>query len=142
MDNIKIVMGLLLLNINKFRFYVKINHWGADSGHLHEVADQLHDEVLEFEDLVAERIGGIFGKYVASEFAEIEEFNFNIPENEREYFKGVGIGNLDILIQSYIGMIETFYDNIPDSTNLIGLKSDFETHISELNKLKYLSEQS
>lgn len=138
-NQLKLLFTFFLGLNNKFRFQTKIVHWEAESHAQHLIADDFHAQILEFEDIIAERIGGLLGKFTFDDFAEVKTA---IEENNQPTIDALHRQNtLTELIDAYTVVIRKFYSMIPDTDKYAGIRSDFENQISELSNLRYLSTQ-
>jgi DNA-binding ferritin-like protein len=139
-----ILIFFLLLN-NQFRFRLKIFHWETENNHLHQTSDSLHSEVIEFEDKIAEILGGIDSPITQQEVTTIKSKTNQKPIFEDDFSDDFeNAQNLTNIIDIYLDMVQEFYKVVPSgkgNESYAGLKAEFESYIAEINKLRYLSLQ-
>lgn len=139
-NQLKLLFAYFIGLNNKFRFQTKIIHWEAESHAQHLIADDFHVLILEFEDTIAERIGGIISKYTFDDFQEVKDAIESNPESHT-----IDVlhrqNTLTEIIDAYSIVLQKFYNLIPETSKFAGLKSDFENQIGEVNKIRYLSVQ-
>lgn len=97
-------------------------HWAAPKKNIHVYLDEFLSVISDFQDTIAEGYMGILGKM------------------QPNSIKGMSCDCLNAL--DFIEEIKTntlsFYDKIPKDTVYVGIKSECETFIHNINKYKYL----
>lgn len=109
---------------------IKNLHWAAkklpvnEHKGAHEYLDDFLEIVQDFQDTVAEASQGILGHMGT------DDIN-GTP---------IKVNSVADLFTYLIGQSVRFYENIPTGTIYVGIKSETETFIKDLNKYKYLFE--
>lgn len=111
--------------INKLEGYktkCKNLHWAAPKKNIHVYLDDFLEKVEDFQDILAEGYMGILGKM------------------QPNAIKGVPSDALNAMdfIEEVRSNTLAFYDKIPQGTIYVGIKSECETFIQEVNQYKYL----
>lgn len=111
--------------INKLEGYktkCKNLHWAAPKKNIHVYLDDFLEKVEDFQDILAEGYMGILGKM------------------QPNVIKGVPSDALNAMdfIEEVRSNTLAFYDKIPKETIYVGIKSECETFIQEVNQYKYL----
>lgn len=117
--------GVLYTKLHNYHWFVKGNQFYR----LHEVFEELYDEVTEHFDEVAERILMLGGKPVATlkeflEIATIKEATGN--ETNTEMVQAV-INDFELLIKEFTEIMEIADEVTVDL--LLGIQAGFEKHI-------------
>ena len=115
--------------INKlegFKTKCKNLHWAAPKKNIHVYLDEFLGILSDYQDSVAEDYQGILG---------------HMQPNVIEGIKSQSLNAIDFINEVKIAT-ETFYNNIPDDTCYVGIKSETETFIHNIFKYKYLFEIS
>lgn len=101
---------------------IKSLHWNAKSLEQHKLCDDIASDIADFQDQVSEVEQSIHG---------------NLPFNQ---LKGTSyhITNLSDFINDVINESIKMYNSLSDSNDYIGMKSDFESFISEMQRKRYL----
>ena len=113
--------------INKlegFKTKCKNLHWSAPKKNIHVYLDEFLGILSDYQDSVAEDYQGILG---------------HMQPNVIEGIKSQSLNAIDFINEVKIAT-ETFYNNIPDDTCYVGIKSETETFIHNIFKYKYLFE--
>ena len=113
--------------INKlegFKTKCKNLHWAAPKKNIHVYLDEFLGILSDYQDSVAEDYQGILG---------------HMQPNVIEGIKSQSLNAIDFINEVKITR-ETFYNNIPDDTCYVGIKSETETFIHNIFKYKYLFE--
>ena len=113
--------------INKlegFKTKCKNLHWSAPKKNIHVYLDEFLGILSDYQDSVAEDYQGILG---------------HMQPNVIEGIKSQSLNAIDFINEVKIAK-ETFYNNIPDDTCYVGIKSETETFIHNIFKYKYLFE--
>lgn len=97
-------------------------HWNAKSLEQHKLCDDIASDIADFQDQVSEVEQSIHG---------------NLPFNQ---LKGTSyhITNLSDFINDVINESIKMYNSLSDSNDYIGMRSDFESFISEMQRKRYL----
>lgn len=97
-------------------------HWSAPNNNIHTRLDELLDELNEYQDALAEDYMGINGRV------------------RPDILNGISSDKLDAmsLIDEIISTTFSFYNSIESCACYSGIKSETETFIHNLNKIKYL----
>lgn len=111
--------------INKLEGYktkCKNLHWAAPKKNIHVYLDDFLEKVENFQDILAEGYMGILGKM------------------QPNVIKGIPSDALNAMdfIEEVRANTLAFYDKIPQETVYVGIKSECETFIQEINQYKYL----
>ena len=101
-------------------------HWAAPKKNIHVYLDEFLDILSDYQDGLAEEYQGLLG---------------HMQPNVIEGIKSQSLNAIDFINEVKIA-IETFYNNIPDDTCYVGIKSETETFIHNIFKYKYLFEIS
>lgn len=101
---------------------IKSLHWNAKSLEQHKLCDDIASDIADFQDQVSEVEQSIHG---------------NLPFNQ---LKGTSyhITNLSDFINDVINESIKMYNSLSDSNDYIGMRSDFESFISEMQRKRYL----
>lgn len=97
-------------------------HWAAPKKNIHKYLDEFLEVLSNYQDSLAEGYMGILGKI------------------QPNIIKGISSDTLNALdfINEVRNNTTVFYDKIPHETIYVGIKSECETFIQNLNKYKYL----
>lgn len=97
-------------------------HWAAPKKNIHKYLDEFLEVLSNYQDSLAEGYMGILGKM------------------QPNIIKGISSDTLNALdfINEVRNNTTVFYDKIPQETIYVGIKSECETFIQNLNKYKYL----
>lgn len=98
-------------------------HWGAPADDAHRRADELIDVLTDIKDSFAEDYMGLTGTQLTPDDVE------NKPCLAE---------NLDDFITEVKSTTYSFYENLPSSTAYVGIKSECEAFIHNINKYSYL----
>ena len=115
----------VLSYVNKLEGYktaVKQLHWGAKNLSQHKLCDDIADKISDFQDQVSEVEQSISGKF---------KFNRLKPTPYR-------ITNLNKFVKDVISSANSFYKSLPNTDDYIGMKSDCESFLSDMQRLLYL----
>ena len=97
-------------------------HWAAPKKNIHVCLGEFLEKVEDFQDILAEGYMGILGKMLPN------------------VIKGIPSDALNAM--DFIEEVRTdtlaFYDKIPQETVYVGIKSECETFIQEINQYRYL----
>ncbi len=111
--------------INKLEGYktkCKNLHWSAPKKNIHVYLDEFLEIISDFQDSIAEDYQGILGKM------------------QPNAIKGITCDCLNAL--DFIDEVKmcalTFYDKIPQESIYVGIKSECEVFIHNINKYRYL----
>lgn len=99
-------------------------HWAAPKKNIHVYLDEFLDILSNYQDSIAEDYQGILGHMNPNAIKSIPSDTLNA---------------IEMIIEIKKGTCE-FYKNIPEETCYVGIKSETETFIHNLNKYKYLFE--
>jgi len=111
--------------INKIEGYktaIKSMHWDASNMSEHKLWDDIADAVNDIQDNVSEMAQGIYGQISKNTLKPIQ---YNIGSKEKF---------LDDLLDSS----KEFYKSLSDKDEYIGIRSEMENFIGQVNKFKYL----
>lgn len=109
--------------------FCKSLHWGAENLSLsskasaHKYLDGLYDIISEYEDTIAEVSQGIYGTFPM------------ITGKQIPIEKPLDIFSLIDLLKKNIF---DFYKGLPDEVEMVGMKSETETFIKNIQKYTYL----
>ena len=115
----------VLSYVNKLEGYktaIKQLHWGAKNLSQHKLCDDIADKISDFQDQVSEVEQSISGKF---------KFNRLKPTPYR-------ITNLNKFVKDVISSANSFYKSLPNTDDYIGMKSDCESFLSDMQRLLYL----
>ena len=108
--------------VEGWKFRCKQLHWASRKKNIHVYLDEFLQILSDYQDSIAEDVMGISG-------------NFNVDtvkcvpcncENAKVF-----IANIKLATESY-------YNTIPSDTEYVGIKSETENFIHNINKYKYL----
>lgn len=121
---------LILKKLESYKINTKGIHWNAEGmtgKAVHLIADEIYGLINEFQDTVAEFFMGVtFDSITPTEFVALGTSNeYETPE--------------DLLISLSDYAVEIHSSMNVDGTLWIGLKSEIETFVAKLVKLRYLS---
>lgn len=105
-----------------YKTRIKNLHWAADGFNIHKRLDELLSAVSGYQDAIAEEAMGIYGRMGNNDI-------FGIP---------CKIYDPIALINDIKNKTNRFYNGLDNSILYIGLRSEVETFIHELNKYIYL----
>ena len=114
----------LINKLEGFKTKCKNLHWSAPKKNIHVYLDEFLGILSDYQDSVAEDYQGILG---------------HMQPNVIEGIKSQSLNAIDFINEVKIAT-ETFYNNIPDDTCYVGIKSETETFIHNIFKYKYLFE--
>lgn len=97
-------------------------HWAAPNDSIHRRLDDLNEILSDYQDTLAEDYMGIYGKV------------------RPDILNGIPSDKLDAMsfIDEVISSTLAFYESIETTSICSGIKSETETFIHNLNKIKYL----
>lgn len=99
-------------------------HWAAPKKNIHVYLDEFLEVLSEYQDSIAEDYQGVLGHMNPNVIKGIPSDSLTAIEMIMEIKKGTC----------------DFYTAIPDDTCYVGIKSETENFIHNLNKYKYLFE--
>jgi hypothetical protein len=102
---------------------LKTLHWNADKHCEHLLTDDIDDDVLEFEDSLAEQAMGCGG------------FKFGVKELKSMI---PNASNLKDLLSELKGDTIDYYNTLGDDKKYAGIRSSVEEFISKIDKWAYL----
>lgn len=97
-------------------------HWAASNDSIHRRLDDLNEILSDYQDALAEDYMGIYGK------VRPDILN-GVPSDKLD-----AMSFIDEVINSTLG----FYESIETNSICLGITSETETFIHNLNKIKYL----
>lgn len=115
----------ILSYINKLQAYktaIKNLHWSSKNMSEHKLLDDISDTVSEFQDKVAEIAQGIYGQIKLN---ELKPRRYNITSSSKMLN--------DLLLDT-----KHFYVSTNRNKDLIGIRSEIETFVGDLNQYIYL----
>ena len=101
---------------------IKQLHWDADNLSQHKLCDEIAENIADFQDQIAEVEQSISGKLKLNNLKPIQ-------------YK---VKNLRSFVQDVLDDTNVFYKKIPDNDNYVGMKSDCEAFLSEMQRELYL----
>lgn len=113
-----------------FRLYLyadtcKIIHYTCEKNHIHELADQIRDDILEFVDQFAEQYFGYDGKPSKSELS----IKLDVKEENK----------LDAICDDVINIVEPIRKEFEKNSKLSDLVSLIDDFKGKMNQCKFLS---
>ena len=99
-------------------------HWAAPKKNIHVYLDEFLDILSDYQDSIAEDYQGILG---------------HMQPNAIKGTPSDVLNAIDFIIEIKKGTCE-FYKSIPEEICFIGIKSETESFIHNINKYKYLFE--
>lgn len=117
--------NLFINYINKlegFKTKCKNLHWAAPKKNIHVYLDDFLGIISDFQDTIAEGYMGILGRM------------------QPNVVKGIPCETLNAIdfIEEVKNTAIVFYDKIPQETIYVGIRSECEVFIQNINKYKYL----
>lgn len=111
-----------LNTLEGFKTKIKNLHWAASAMNIHVRLDELLDIVSDFQDSIAEEAMGIYGQM------------------EANVITGTPCDCLDplIMLMALKAKTKAFYTSLQDKVEYVGIKSETEAFIHNLNKYLYL----
>lgn len=114
-----------IMRLEGYMIRAKELHWSAETKSGHELIDEIRDKIEDLEDSIAEDMMGYLGvRITVGEVKPIETSAEDITTF------------LTALYTDTMG----FYSEIKNNVNCIGIVSELESFLHELNKGKYLKE--
>lgn len=101
---------------------LKNTHWSSKNNSEHVRMDEFADIVSEFEDKISEEFQGIEGQ-IQDNQVQPKEYTFT---------------NVETLLNNIKDETLTIYKNLQDDIEYIGICSEIESFIHDINKYKYL----
>ena len=98
-------------------------HWAAPKKNVHVYLDEFLEVVSDYQDTVAEGIMGVLNIHLGPNDVKGDPGN---AQNAQQFVDEVKAGTLE------------FYKQIPEDPLYVGLKSECETFIQNINKYDYL----
>lgn len=113
---------MFLCKIEGWKTKCKNLHWAAPNDTIHRRLDDLNEILSDYQDTLAEDYMGIYGKV------------------RPDILNGIPSDKLDAMsfVDEVISATLAFYESIETTSNCSGIKSETETFIHNLNKIKYL----
>lgn len=112
-----------LMRLEGYVIRLKEMHWDADKKAQHEITEKTYDLLYELEDSIAEDMMGYMGSYITP--GTIKPVLPNTDSLE---------GLLNLIKEDAV----EFYKRIENNDNCIGIKSEIESFIHNMNKTIYL----
>ena len=101
---------------------IKQLHWDADNLSQHKLCDEIAEKIADFQDQIAEVEQSISGKL---------KLNKLKPTSYK-------VKNLRSFVQDVLDDTNVFFKKIPNNDNYVGMKSDCEAFLSEMQRELYL----
>lgn len=113
---------MFLCKIEGWKTKCKNLHWAAPNDTIHRRLDDLNEILSDYQDTLAEDYMGIYGKV------------------RPDILNGIPSDKLDAMsfVDEVISATLAFYESIETTSICSGIKSETETFIHNLNKIKYL----
>lgn len=115
----------ILSYINKLQSYktaIKNLHWSSGNMSEHKLMDDIHDTVSGLQDKVAEIAQGVYGQIKIN---ELRPKRYNITSSTK-------------MLQDLEKDTKAFYSSTTRNKEMIGIRSELETFIGDLDQFKYL----
>ena len=116
-----------IMRIEGYTVRLKEMHWDADKKSEHEVTEKTYKLLYDLEDSIAEDMMGYLGSYITP--GTIQPV---LPKSE----------SLEGLLNLIKDDATEFYKRIEHDDNCIGIRSEVETFIHDMNQIIYLSKMS
>ena len=97
-------------------------HWSAPKKNIHVYLDEFLDIISDYQDGLAEGFMGILGQISPMSVTGVESVHTSA----------------DTFIKDVLHSTCLFYEGIPEDTVYLGIKSECETFIQNINKYVYL----
>lgn len=112
----------MINNIEGFKTKCKNLHWSAPKKNIHKYLDDFLSVLSDYQDSIAEDMMGIYGQL------QPNEIKGGVCDclNAIDFINEISRKTVD------------FYSNLPSDTSLVGIKSETENFIHNINKYKYL----
>lgn len=101
---------------------IKNSHWSSENLSEHKLFDEIADSLSDIEDVTAEIEQGLHGKINKN---ELKPTSYTIEGSKK-------------IISDILKDTEDFYSSIKEGEEYIGMRSEIEAFIGELNKYQYL----
>lgn len=101
---------------------IKSLHWNADNLPQHQLCDDIASRIAEFQDQVSEVEQSINGKL---QFNKLKGVDYHVT-------------NLRSFVQDVLDDTNAFYKSLDDNDNYVGMKSDCESFLSDMQRQLYL----
>lgn len=113
---------MFLCKLEGWKTKCKNLHWAAPNDSIHRRLDDLNEVLNDYQDALAEDYMGIYSKV------------------RPDILNGIPSDKLDAMsfIDEVISATLAFYESIETTSICSGIKSETETFIHNLNKIKYL----
>lgn len=111
--------------INKLEGYktaIKSMHWDATNMSEHKLWDDIASAVSDIQDNVSEMAQGIYGQ-ISKNTLKPETYNVSSQQQ---------------FLNDILSSTKEFYQSIKEGDDYIGIRSEIEAFIGEVNKFKYL----
>lgn len=112
-----------IMRIEGYAIRLKELHWDADKKAQHEITEKAYDLLYKLEDSIAEDMMGYMGSYITP-----GTINPVLPNTD----------SLDGLLNLIKDDAFEFYKRIENNDNCIGIKSEIESFIHDMNNIIYL----
>ena len=115
----------VLSYVNKLEGYktaIKQLHWGAKNLSQHKLCDDIASKISDFQDQVSEVEQSISGKF---KFNKLKPTPYKIMDLKK-------------FVKDVIASANSFYKSLPNSDDYIGMKSDCESFLSDMQRQLYL----
>lgn len=116
-----------IMRLEGYTVRLKEMHWDADKKSEHEVTEKTYKLLYDLEDSIAEDMMGYLGSYITP--GTIQPV---LPKSE----------SLEGLLNTIKDDAAEFYKRIEHDDNCIGIRSEIETFIHDMNQIIYLSKMS
>lgn len=111
-----------ITSLESFKTKCKNLHWAAPKKNIHIYLDDFLVIISDFQDTVAEGYMGVLGKMGPTDIVPTSCHCLNAKD----------------FIEEVLQCTINFYENIPSMTCYVGIKSETETFIQNINKYRYL----
>ena len=112
-----------ICQLEGFKSSIKELHWSANSLPQHQLCDDIAEIISDYQDKVAEVEQSISGK-----------FPVNVLKGEKH-----NVTNLKKFLEDVINSVNSFYSKLKkEGDNYIGMRSDTEAVLSDLQRQLYL----
>lgn len=101
---------------------IKSLHWNADNLPQHQLCDDIASRISDFQDQVSEVEQSINGKL---QFNQLKGTDYHVT-------------NLRSFVQDVLDDTNAFYKSLDDNDNYVGMKSDCESFLSDMQRQLYL----
>lgn len=116
-----------IMRLEGYAVRLKEMHWDADKKSEHEVTEKTYKLLYDLEDSIAEDMMGYLGSYITP--GTIQPV---LPKSE----------SLEGLLNLIKDDATEFYKRIEHDDNCIGIRSEVESFIHDMNQIVYLSKMS